>query len=136
MGGNQSEVERLLRKQTALLQAQVVLRVVILLVIAAAGIFFVREAKLLNHCLTLAEEKLEAVDADALNAAVKAVGETAEGLRSIDTDTINHASDAIQSAADSIRGLDLEKLDAVIQGLDSAAGKLDSAVKAFKNIFN
>ena len=135
MNDNNGNVERLLRKQTGLLRAQVFLRVIILLVVLAAGFFLVKEIQKLDRCLTLAEEKLEALDVEKLNAAVKSASDTAESLRDIDAETINRASDAIQSAADGIRGLDLDKIDALIKGLDSAAGKLDSAVSEFKSMF-
>ena len=128
-------VERLLRKQTGLLRAQVFLRVIILLVVLAAGFFLVKEVRALGNVLTLAEEKLEALDVEKLNATAKSVSETAESLRDIDAETIDRASDAIQAAADGIRGLDLDKIDALIKGLDSAAGKLDSAVSEFKGMF-
>lgn len=132
---NNSSVERQLRKQTGLLRAQVFLRVVILLIVVAAGFFLVKELRTLGNVLTLAEEKLEALDVEKLNAAVKSVSEAAENLKDIDAETIDGVSSAIRSAADGIRGLDLDRIDALVKGLDSAAGKLDSAVNSFKSIF-
>lgn len=129
------EEEKLLKKQVRLQRTQVALTVFILLIVLAVGMVLVSQLRTLGSCLTMAQEKLEALDMEALNAAVKSVSETAEGLRDIDAETINRASDAIQSAADGIKGLDLDKIDALIKGLDSAAGKLDSAVNAFKSIF-
>ena len=132
---NNSNVERLLRKQTGLLRAQVFLRVIILLVVVAVGFFLVKEVRALGECLTLAQEKLEALDMDALNTAVKSVSEAAADLKGIDAETIDGVSAAIQSAADGVRELDLNRIDELVKGLDSAAGKLDSAVNAFKSMF-
>ena len=135
MDENNSNVERQLRKQTGLLRAQVFLRVVILLVMLAVGFFLVKEVRTVSNVLTLTEEKLNALDMDALNAAVKSVSEAAADLKGIDAETLDGVSSAIQSAADGVRGLDLDKIDALVKGLDSAAGKLDSAVSEFKSMF-
>ena len=126
------EEEKLLKKQVRLQRTQVVLTAFILLIVLAVGAVLVSQVR---SCLTLAQEKLEALDIEAVNAAVKSVSETAENLKDIDAETIDGVSSAIQSAADGIRELDLDRIDALVKGLDSAAGKLDSAVNAFKSIF-
>ena len=127
--------EKLLKKQVRLQRTQVVLTVFILLIVLTVGAVLVSQVRTLGSCLTTAQEKLNALDMEAVNAAVKSVSETAENLKDIDAETIDGVSSAIQSAADGIRELDLDKIDALVKGLESAAGKLDSAVNSFKSIF-
>lgn len=128
--------EKLLKKQTRLQRTQVWLTVVILLIVVAAAVLLLGLFRSVGNTITLAAEKLEALDVDAVNRALTGFGDATEKLSALDMEEVGDAISSLQTAAEKLGTLDLEQLNTLASALEGTAEKLEKVTDAISGLFN
>ncbi len=128
--------ENLLKKQTRLQRTQVWLTVIILLIVVAAAALLLGLFRSIGNTVTLAAEKLEALDMDAVNHALDGFGAAAEQMSALDMEQVGDAISSLQTAAEKLGTLDLEQLNKLASAMEGTAEKLQGAADAISGLFN
>ena len=117
------------------MQIQTIIMAVILVLLLAAGIFLVSQVAELGNLLWLMEEKLQALDLEAINEAVESLSAAGQEMANIDVKALNAAVAALKDAAGNLSAVDMEALNGAIDSLSGAAeGMMEMDFKALNEL--
>lgn len=137
-------------KQLRLMRLQTVLLAAILVLLAVAGLFLMKQVNDLSAVvaqvdmdsinraiagLETAAGSLSQLDAQMLNETVAALRMAAGNLGAVDMGSLNQAVDALSGAAVTLKDLDIASFNELIASLETAAKNLEKTTSGIAGIF-